>query len=170
LITDVPSQLTTDEQRTSWSEYTSIVYPSEHRRPCGHEDIGGGITEQFVLYYENRVAWFSTDVFTLRGEQSLTTVFSVGLLGASYYTKAEAPSLYALGSIGTSTWMTPFESGTDSFYGLGVSAGFGYEFRAHWGVEATVNWGNPKKDSAGVERSYSGLSVLVTVGAMAYCL
>jgi hypothetical protein len=124
--------------------------------------IGGGITEQFTLYYENRVAWFTvTDKIWI---QDFTAIFGVGLLGASYYFKTEAPSGYILGSIGTSAWMFPFEDDTGTAGGFGISGGAGYEFARHWAFEATVNWGQPKDDPLTI----SGIAFLVTVGGTWY--
>jgi len=124
--------------------------------------IGGGITEQFTLYYVNRLAWFgvSDEVWI----KNFTAAFGVGLLGASYYFKTAAPSWYVLGSIGTSSWLFPFEGDTGSAGGFGLSAGVGYEFTKYWAFEGTVNWGQPKDDPLTI----NGLAVLVAVGGTWY--
>lgn len=122
--------------------------------------IGGGISEKLLVYYENRVSWFSHDLPT----ESVTAANGIGLAGVSYYFKADVPSFYVLGSVGLSSWSYPFESTSDTWAGFGVSAGAGYEFAKHFSAEATVNWGNPGKDNVTV----NALSVLVTVGALAY--
>jgi hypothetical protein len=124
--------------------------------------IGGGITEQFTLYYANRLAWFgvSDEVWV----KNFTAAFGVGLVGASYYFKATAPSWYILGSIGTAAWLFPFEEDTGTAGGFGVSGGVGYEFARHWAFEGTVNWGQPKDDPLTI----NALAVLVTVGGTWY--
>jgi hypothetical protein len=104
--------------------------------------IGGGITEKFLLYYENRVTWFSKKSVYYGGG---VTAFPVGLLGASYYLETKAPSLYVLGSVGTSAIIFPLED-TDILSGAGISGGVGYEFAPKWSVESTLNWGNPERD------------------------
>ena len=124
--------------------------------------IGGGITKQFTLYYVNRLAWFkvSDDVWI----KEFTTAFGVGLIGLSYYFKTEAPSGYILGSVGTSSWQFPFDEGTGSAGGFGLSGGFGYEFTKYWAFEATLNWGQPEDDPLTIK----GLAFLVTIGGTWY--
>ena len=62
--------------------------------------------------------------------------------------------------------MTPFESQHESDYsrGFGLSGGVGYEFKKHWAVEGTLNWGQPKDD----EVTFNGFSVMVTIGGTLY--
>jgi opacity protein-like surface antigen len=117
--------------------------------------IGGGFNDQFLLYYVNRVAWFKDGV---------TLVHSVGLLGASYYLKTEAPAWYIVGAIGMSTWDAPFESNSTSLTGFGLTGGVGYEFTKHWSLEATLNWGKPSENDTEV----NAISVMVTVFGLAY--
>ena len=137
--------------------------------------IGGGITEQFTLYYINRVAWLSfeseictynffTGTVTCVKGDNVTVAHAIGLLGASYYFQPEAPSPYVLGSVGISTWSAPFEENSDTWTGLGVSGGFGYEFAQHWALEATLNYGKPSEG----DFSINALSVLVTVSGTLY--
>jgi hypothetical protein len=127
--------------------------------------IGGGLTEQFTLYYENRVSWFPLGG-TLPNTDSFTGAFAVGLVGASYYFKTDAPSGYLLGSIGTSVLMTPFQDDSDleTATAFGLSGGVGYEFKRHWAVEGTLNWGQPKDD----EVTFNGFAVMVTIGGTLY--
>ena len=138
--------------------------------------IGGGITEQFLLYYENRVAWFNFDyAFTdAQGNviltESITFAHAIGLLGASYYLNVDAPSIYILGSVGLSTWSAPFESTwEETWAGVGVSAGVGYEFAKHWSAEGTINFGKPGTELfPGIDYSINALSFLFTVGGTLY--
>lgn len=131
--------------------------------------IGGGITDQFLLYYVNRVTWFGMENAL---DENVTIANGIGGVGVSYYIQTTAPSLYFLGSIGLSTWMTPFEDEIGNWLGFGVSGGVGYEFAAHWGVEATVNYGNPKdeetEDGRTMEASTSALAFAVIVYGLAY--
>lgn len=168
---------------TSWSQEISAAYgslsaavKSETENSFGVATdfkIGGGITEQFLLYYENRVSWFTVEyvAYNLLGDITtvdVTVAHAIGLLGASYYFQADAPSLYVLGSLGISTWQTPFESGSETYVGFGLSGGLGYEFSKHWFAEGTLNYGKPTKQLYGVDFSYNALSVMVTVGGMLY--
>ena len=131
--------------------------------------IGGGITDQFLLYYVNRVTWFGMENAL---NENVTIANGVGGVGVSYYLETTAPAFYFLGSIGLSTWMTPFEDESSNWVGFGVSGGVGYEFAAHWGVEATVNYGNPKDEETvmnnKIEASTSALAFVVTVYGLAY--
>jgi len=117
--------------------------------------IGWGFSNQFMLYYENRVSWFGME--SLAGD--VTIANGVGLVGASYYLQEGAPSVYILGSIGTSAWMAPFEEDSGSMSGFGISGGLGYEFRPHLSVEGTVNLGWPSED----EVTTNAAAVLVTL-------
>jgi len=138
--------------------------------------IGGGITEQFLLYYENRVAWFSVDyVYTdadgdILATETITFAHAIGGVGVSYYLKTEAPSLYFLGSIGLSTWSAPFESTWgDTWAGVGLSAGVGYEFAKHWSAEGTFNFGKPGTELfPGIDYTVNAVSFLFTVGGTLY--
>ena len=122
--------------------------------------IGGGINDQFMLYYENRVAWFR--IASAAGKD-VTIAHGVGLVGASYYFKTRAPSAYILGSVGTSSWMAPFEEDSETWTGLGLSGGLGYEFSPRVSIEATINRGTPSKDFGGLEFKTNAISVLVTL-------
>jgi len=160
---------------TSYTQELEIDLPSVSRtEPVADESktvlvtdfrLGGGVTDQFLLYYENRVAWFGaedaagTDLFIAHG---------IGLLGASYYFRPSSPSLYVLGSVGTSAWMTMIESEYDMAAGFGVSGGVGYEFKRGWAVEATANWGKPKDTADGVDLVTEAFSGMFTVGYTGY--
>ena len=122
--------------------------------------IGAGISEKLLVYYVSRVSWFSHDLPT----ETVTAANGIGLVGSSYYFKTDVPSFYVLGSVGLSSWSYPFESTSDTWTGLGVSVGAGYEFAKHYAAEATVNWGNPGSDNVDVD----ALSFMVTVGVLAY--
>lgn len=127
--------------------------------------IGGGFNEQFLLYYVNRVSWFSIEnVF----EEDVTIANSVGLVGVSYYFQQTAPSPYLLGLVGVSMWDAPFESGASSQTGFGIGGGVGWEFSRHWSLEATINWGLPRDKESGIEVKTNAFSVLVTINGLAY--
>jgi hypothetical protein len=140
---------------TSYS-YNHDYYDSDRRNEFGlgtDFKIGGGFNNQFLLYYVNRVAWFKPG--------DATIAHTVGLLGASYYLKTEAPAWYFVAAVGVSAWDKPFETySSQSDSGLGLTGGAGYEFSRHWSIEATLNWGNLDYVDA--------ISVMVTVFGLAY--
>jgi len=63
--------------------------------------IGGGITEQFSLYYVRSASWYDD-----------TSVFTTGLagIGAAYYLSPTAPSIYFHGAVGIGDLGAPFAS------------------------------------------------------------
>ncbi|MBP2681377.1 MAG: hypothetical protein H6Q78_1240 [Candidatus Krumholzibacteriota bacterium] len=123
--------------------------------------IGGGITDKVMLYYANKVSWFSVD-----GEMdgSVTIAHGIGLIGVSYYLEAAAPSVYFVGTLGLSSWSAPFEENSDTWSGFGVGGGVGYEFAKHWSVEGMLTWGNPGDDYTTID----AFSFLVTITGIAY--
>jgi hypothetical protein len=136
--------------------------------------IGGGIGKRLLLYYVNRVSWFTLD-------DGNDTIFanSVGLLGASYYFRNASPSFYILGLVGLSTWDAPFEENWNALVGLGLGAGLGWEFSRHWSLEATFNWGDPGGEQLPTTDEYGNLigysewelnpvSIMITVNGLAY--
>jgi opacity protein-like surface antigen len=136
--------------------------------------IGGGIGRRLLLYYINRVSWFTLDV----GHDAIFAN-SVGLVGLSYYFQDESPALYVLGLVGLSTWDAPFEENWDAQVGFGLGAGLGWEFSRHWSLEATFNWGNPGGEEFPATDEYGNLvgsleletnpvSILITVNGLAY--
>ncbi len=127
--------------------------------------IGYGASENFMIYYVNKVTWFSMD--NALGS-SVTIANGVGLLGVSYFLEPVAPSFYLTGTIGLSTWMAPFEDGSSTWTGFGVAAGGGYEFKEHWTVEAGLMWGKPGDTEMGIDVSTNALGVMFTINYLAY--
>jgi hypothetical protein len=127
--------------------------------------FGAGLSHQLLLYYVNRVSWFS-----MRNAYGDNVIIAngVGLVGASYYFRETCPSSYVLGLVGLSSWSAPFEDNSGSGTGIGVGLGVGLEFRRHWSVEGTVNWGRPRDEDSGVELETDALSLSLTINALAY--
>ncbi len=94
--------------------------------------LGGGITNQFALYYVRNASWFSSD--------GSNTTFLVGIsgLGASYYFSPSAPSAYILAAIGVGDIAAPFESDIQSETGDATMIGGGFEVNDHLHLEATI--------------------------------
>lgn len=109
--------------------------------------IGGGITDQFALYYVRNASWFSYQMKaeyvyngqTLKEELDKETfVTGISGIGATYYFKTEAPSGYILGAIGIGDVATPFADDSHSESGSAFMIGGGYEFSPHVHAEGTV--------------------------------
>ena len=135
--------------------YSETVSTSDKFGVATEFRIGGGIGEQFQLYYVNRVNWISAGA---------TYTATVGLVGASYYLKAQSPSWYLTGLVGASSWDAPFED-RRAYTGFGVGAGVGWEFARHYSLETTANWGDPSKDSS-IDMEF--IAVTLTLNAIAY--
>lgn len=127
--------------------------------------IGAGVNEQLLIYYINRVNWFSME--NLLGD-SVVIANSCGLLGLSYYINETWPSPYFHGLLGISSWTEPLERDSDALIGFGVGAGFGYAFTQHVSFEASINYGNPGDSGSYPEVKYNALSFCATINVLNY--
>ncbi len=97
--------------------------------------IGGGISNQFSMYYIRNASWF-------RAEDSFgdTNTFLAGIsgLGGTYYLQPTSPSAYLMAAIGFGDYSAPFEDGADADVGSAYMLGAGYEFSTHKSVEASA--------------------------------
>jgi opacity protein-like surface antigen len=91
--------------------------------------IGAGLSEQVLLYYSNRVVFFSPDNVDATFYQGASAV------AVSYFLNPAAPSFYFTGELGLGV-LDSTESGIDSETGFGWSLGVGFEFSRSWTVEA----------------------------------
>lgn len=126
--------------------------------------IGGGINDQFLLYYVNRVAWIDFENYA--GQSSLY-LNSYGGLGATWYVQPAAPSFFFSGLVGW-TGMSAFDGDGESLVGFGAGAGVGYEFVPHWSVEASVHFGSPSDDVGSGEINQDAVAFLLTICSIAY--
>ena len=102
--------------------------------------IGGGFKgDKFMLYYWNTVNWFRLN----QGNVNDLTINGITGIGASYYFKPSARSLYINAGIGASSWVRGITdiNTADRSLGLGLMGGIGYEFARHWSVELGVMYG-----------------------------
>lgn len=99
--------------------------------------IGGGITDQFALYYVRNASWYSTTVTD--GFTTMDVTYTVGIsgLGATYYFAPTAPSGYILGAFGIADGAAPFESNVEEYDGNAYMIGGGYEVSKGLHLEAT---------------------------------
>lgn len=96
--------------------------------------IGGGITNQFALYYVRNASWYNAPYAF--GSNATYTVGISGL-GATYYFSPTAPSGYVLGAIGIGDIDAPFESNVEADTGDAFMIGGGYEVSKGVHLEAT---------------------------------
>lgn len=95
--------------------------------------IGGGITNQFALYYVRNASWYKLEGY----DDSFTAVTGISGIGATYYFSPTAPSGYILGAIGVGDIDAPFEDDIDGETGSAIMIGGGYEFSPHVHIEGT---------------------------------
>ena len=108
---------------------------------CTDIRIGFGLpSNRFIIYYWNKFNWFRV---TTEEDASLTWN-GLHALAASYYFNSSVPSVYVNLGIGLSSWQAWLFN--ESAWGLGVSAGVGYEFQRHWSVEAAFMFTGPKTE------------------------
>jgi hypothetical protein len=155
----------TQELKAELTSFSETIADESKTAVVTDFKLGGGVSDQFLLYYENRVSWFGTK--DAAGTDFLVA-HAIGLLGASLYLRPASPSPYVLMSVGTSAWVTIVESQTNSAVGPGMSAGVGYEFKRGWAAEATVNWGRPKDTTGGMDLTTTAVSGMLTVGYTGY--
>ena len=127
--------------------------------------IGYAPNDVTEIYWMSKVSWFGME--NALGDD-VTIANGIGGLGVTYFFQPTAPSAFVSGGIGFSTWTAPFEEGADTWYGVGVSAGAGYEFAPHWYIEGNVCWGNPSIEEYGVNFSTNSLSVKLTLNVIGY--
>jgi len=89
--------------------------------------IGGGISDQMLLYYSNRVVFFSVEDHSFY--QGMSAV------AGSYYLEPTGPSVYFTGELGIGV-VADRDAG-ESESGLGLGLGVGYDFGNHIVVEGS---------------------------------
>lgn len=100
--------------------------------------MGGGITNQFALYFVRNSSWFSTPVTNGTTTKDAHAVVGISGIGATYYFEPAAPSGYMLAALGGSDYAFPFESSITTKKGGAFMLGGGYEFDKHVMFEVTL--------------------------------
>jgi len=98
--------------------------------------IGGGVTDQFLLYYVRNASWFNAPYYNGYVTRDETYMLGLSGIGASYFLSPSAPSVYFLGALGIGDLSVPSEGESDT--GSAVMFGAGYEFKSHLMLEATL--------------------------------
>jgi len=98
--------------------------------------IGYAPSEQVEVFYSSKVSWF---------EES-GTIFSHGLgsVAVNYFLNPEQP-FYLSGGVGFSNLSDPFESNSETWWGVGFFGGAGYEFSRHYAVQFDLMVGFPQE-------------------------
>lgn len=100
--------------------------------------IGGGITNQFLLYFVRNASWFNTPVTNGATTKEATATVGISGIGATYFFEPTSPSGYMLAAIGGSDYAFPQESNTRTRTGGAFMLGGGYEFAQHVMFEVTL--------------------------------
>lgn len=116
--------------------------------------IGAGLSPQAVLYYTNRVIWWSSSGVSVNTGMSAA--------GFSYFFQPQAPSFFLTGALGIGV-ATVEDFDSDTGFGFGIGAGF--EFAKNWTVE--VNYLSAKVDEEG-PLSLTASNLALTVSWFAY--
>ena len=104
-----------------------------------------------------------------KDKEEITLALGVGGVGATYFFKPKAPSLFVNMGVGLSYRSYPFW-GTEPWTGLGVSGGIGYEFSPNWNTELTFFWAAPKGDAEEEPLKYetSSIAIGLTINVLGY--
>lgn len=115
--------------------------------------IGGGPSSQILLYYTNRVLWYSPD------GASNTWTNGMSAAGMSYFLKPQAPSFFFSGALGIGA--IGDTDGSDGESGFGFTIGAGFEIVRNLTVE--LNYMNSSLDN-----DFTISNLLFTVNWLAY--
>lgn len=100
--------------------------------------IGGGITNQFALYYVRNASWYRAP--SSGGGSTSDIVYTVGIsgVGATFFLRPSAPSVYLLAAAGVGDISAPLEDDIDTDTGDAFMIGGGYEVHDHLQFEGTL--------------------------------
>jgi len=130
--------------------------------------IGYAPSNQLMVYWMSKAAWFGVDSTTIDDEQEdVMTLGGVGGLGATYFFNPQAPSFFVSAGVGFASWSLPFE-GTDPWVGLGAAGSIGYEFSPNWMIEASVLWGKPDDETDDYKHEVDNMAIGLTINVLGY--
>ena len=113
--------------------------------------IGAGTSDKLMIYYTNRVVWYSPD------GASSTWYNGMSAVGVSYFLEPQSPSFFFSGALGIGVISNTF----DSESGFGFTLGAGYEFARNFIAEITYMY-------AGLDNDLSISNIALTVSWLAY--
>ena len=182
---------------------TDVIFATDFK-------IGMGVSDRLLIYYSVRASWIKINAVNFSVERDTipegqlarvdslildpeprTVANAVAGIGVSYYLKPAPPSIYITGSVGVSSWTSPFdgddwlepiETHARTWFGFGATAGVGYELTKRWALEATAIWSNPGKTGGSFDTNGDGVAdlelgldvgrntfgVMITVNGIAY--
>jgi opacity protein-like surface antigen len=94
--------------------------------------IGGGINDQVLLYYSNRVVFYSTN-----GATDHSFYQGMSAAACTYYLEPVGPSFFFSGELGIGVIRDRDSDDDASDTGFGFGLGAGYEFSPHFSVEGS---------------------------------
>ena len=100
--------------------------------------IGGGISNQFAIYYARYAAWYSAPFSDGITTKDITYTTGISGLGVTYYLTPEQQTGYIFGAYGIGDLAAPFEDGIAPDDGSAMMAGAGYEFSDHIQIEGVI--------------------------------
>jgi len=124
---------------------------------CTDFKIGGGPSNQFLVYYTNRALWYSPD------NSSVDLVNGMSAGGVTYFLEPKAPSFFFSGALGIGV-LTDSEV-SDSESGFGLTVGIGYEIVRNFIVEFTYMYAGLSND---YDEDPSISNLALTISWLAY--
>lgn len=130
---------------SDWQEHAPFYFGSRY---------GYAPTDQFLIYWSDQNAVFN--------RENIIWLSTISGLGASYYFKPQAPSMFVGLVTGFAGIHTLGEEYEDDLYGVGTSIDVGYEVSKHWEVGLTFWVAKPTDLSRFFRNAGIALQVRVT--------
>ena len=119
--------------------------------------IGGGPSNQVLVYYTNRALWYSP------GSSSSNWVNGMSAAGVSYFLEPQSPCFFFSGALGIGVLSDSGSGGSES--GFGFTLGVGYEIVRSFIAEITLMHAGLSVDS---DDNPSVSNLMVTFSWLAY--
>lgn len=130
--------------------------------------IGYGFTDQFQMFYTNKVHWSSSDDYY--GDSHLTVHGLTGI-GANYYFSPTSPSFFIGGGVGLAAHRiintdSDNNNDSDNNSGSGFYVNGGFEFAKHWSIELAAV--KDTIDYGGFAGDRGAWTYMITLNGLAY--
>ncbi len=130
--------------------------------------IGYAPDNRFAIYYSNKVTWL-----TIENMNSDEIFISSGITGiglAYHFMKPDAwsPNFFINASAGWSSWDSPNDLDSKTWYGGGGSFGFGYEFAKHYSIQGNLKASAPDITESGITATTIFVGFDIIFAALAY--
>jgi hypothetical protein len=128
--------------------------------------IGYAPEKTWAVYFTNKVSWF--EMINVMDE---SVIIASGLSAVAFqnWFKPKAPSGFIALGIGMSSWGAFFkESFSETWTGLGIFAGGGYELSRGWSLEAYWIWGETKDSISGISAKSETNTFMLTLNVLGY--